>query len=146
MIKSKFISHIVDLLLDGDAEGTATRPQMQFLTDEGYVYTGSGLFVSFLHSEEIIQYKSNKEDLVLNGVKITSTEFSIEAEASLFFKNGIIDYLEIWCYQGDYPHQDLTTYTLTQIWDNSPGRQVTIEAANNTKLNWKFDLLTSTTA
>jgi len=74
------------LLLDGDAEGIAARPQIQFLTDEEYEYTGGGLFVSFSHSEEIVQYKSSKNDLILNGIKISPTEFPIEADATLFFK------------------------------------------------------------
>jgi len=135
MIKSKFILDIVDLLLDGDAEGIAARPQIQYLTEEEYEYTGGGLFVSFSHGEEIYQYKSSKPDLILNGVKITSSEFPIEAEASLFFKGGIIDYLEIWCYLGDYPTTALPKYTLTQIWNNSPGRQVSTENLADAKQN-----------
>ncbi len=121
----------MDLLLSGDA-GLAARPQIQFLTDAEYEYTGgSGLFVSFSHSEEIVRYKSNEDDLILDWLKITTTEFPIEAEAILFFKNGIIDYLEIWCYQGDYPTHDLKEYTLTQLWNNSPGT----EAINDVNLN-----------
>lgn len=127
MIKSKFISDIIDLLLDGDAMDIAARPQIQYLTDEEYEYTGRGLFVSFSYSEEIAKYKIGKHDLILNGVKITTSEFPIEAEATLFFKDGIIDFLEIWCYLGDYPNRDLTRYTLTQIWDNSPGKQMSTE-------------------
>jgi hypothetical protein len=135
MIKSKFISDIVDLLLDGDAEGITARPQIQYLTDEKYDYTGGGLFVSFSHTKEIGQYKSSKHELILNGVKITTSEFPIEADATLFFINGIIGNLEIWCYLGDYPNQDLTKYTLTQIWNNSPGRQVSTEDAADAKQN-----------
>jgi hypothetical protein len=127
MIKSKFILHIIDLLLDGDAEGIAARPQIQYLTEKKYDYTGYGLFASFSHSEDIVQYKSSKPDLILNGVKITTSEFPIEADATLFFKDGIINYLEIWCYLGDYPNQELTKYTLIQIWNNSPGRQISTE-------------------
>jgi hypothetical protein len=127
MIKSKFISDIIDLLLDGDAEGIAARPQIQYLTDEKYDYSVGGLFVIFSHDEEIGKYKSSKHDLILNGVKITTSEFPIEADATLFFINGIINCLEIWCYNGDYPNSNLTKYTLTQIWDNSPGRQVSTE-------------------
>jgi hypothetical protein len=75
----------------------------------------------------IIDFKVGNDDLILNGVKIQTTEFPIEAEATLFFKHGIIDYLEICCYSGDYPKQDLAKYTLTQIWENSPKRFITTE-------------------
>jgi hypothetical protein len=127
MIKSKYIADILDLLLDGDTAGASARLQIPFLTDEDYEYTGSGLFVGFSHTDGIIKYKTSIRDEFINGVIITATEFPIEAEASLFFEEGLISYLEIWCYLGDYPHQELTKYTLTQAWNNSPGRQITTE-------------------
>ena len=42
MIKSKFISDILDLILDGDV-----RNQKDYLTEKDYEYTGVGLFVNF---------------------------------------------------------------------------------------------------
>ena len=128
MIKSKFITDILDLLLDGDAEGIAARPQIQYLTDKEYMYTSGGVYIRFSHSGEVGHYKSSKQELILNGVKIQTSEFQIEADATLFFTNGIIDYLETWCYLGDYPNKELTKYTLTQIWNNSPGRQISTES------------------
>ena len=127
MIKSKYISDILELLLDGDDQGLSAMKQLCFITEESFEYTGGGLFVSFSHSDEIIKNNVNKPDLVLNGVKIRSTEFPIEADATLFFKDGLINYLEIWCYYGDYPKQDLTKYTLTQIWENSPNKTISTE-------------------
>jgi hypothetical protein len=127
VIKSKYISDILDLLLDGDNEGVAVRPQLEFLTDAKYDHTGSGLFVTFSHSDGIGRYKYFKDDLVLLGVKITTSEYPIEAEATVFLKNGFIDNLEIWCYKGDYPQKDLAKYTLTQAWDNSDAKQITTE-------------------
>ncbi|WP_419803414.1 hypothetical protein [Mucilaginibacter sp.] len=127
MIKSKYILDILDLLLDGDIEGVAVRPQLQFLTDTEYDYTCSGLFVKFSHLDEIIKYKYYMDNLVLLGVIITTSEYPIEADGTLFLKNGIIDYLEIWCYKGDYPKKDLTKYTLIQAWNNSPAKQITTE-------------------
>jgi hypothetical protein len=127
MVKSKYISDILKLLLDGDSEGLSAKNQLPFIVDENFEYTGSGLFVSFLHTDEIVNHKVIKPDLILNGVKIQTTEFPIEASATLFFKDGLINYLEIWCYLGDYPKQDLTKYTLTQIWGNSPTKIITTE-------------------
>jgi hypothetical protein len=122
MIKSKYISDILELLLDGDSDGLSARKQLLYISEENFDYNCGGLFVKFSHKDEIVNHKVSKLDLVLNGVKIQTSEFSIEADATLFFKDGIINYLEIWCYLGDYPNQDLTKYTLTQIWENSPNR------------------------
>ena len=122
MIKSKYISDILELLLDGDNDGLSARKQLPYIIEENFDYTSGGLFVSFSHKDEIVNHKVSKLDLVLNGVKIKTSEFPIEADATLFFKDGIINYLEIWCYLGDYPKQDLTKYTLTQIWQNSSNR------------------------
>jgi len=127
MVKSKYISDILELLLDGDNEGLSARQQLPFITEDNFDYTGGGLFVRFSHSDEITKYKVNKQDLILNGVKIQTTEYPIEADATLFFKDGLINYLEIWCYLGDYPNQDFTKYTLTQIWNNSPNKTITTE-------------------
>lgn len=88
---------------------------------------GSGLFVTFSQSAGIDQYRIGTPNIILNGVKITTSEFDIEAEASLFFMNGLIDFLEIWCYIGDYPNHDMTKYTLMQIWTDSNGRQISTE-------------------
>ncbi len=124
MVKSTFINDILELLLDGDNESILAKEQLAFITEENFEYTDGGLFVSFSYSNEITKYKINKQNMVLNGVKIQTTEFPIEAEAILFFSNGVIDYLEIWCYQGDYPNQDLSKYTLTQVWNNSTNKTI----------------------
>ena len=125
MIKSKYINDILDLLLDSDTEGLFARQQIPFLTDSSYDYTPSGLFVSFEHRKEIESFRTEKGDLVLNGVKIKTNEYKIEADATLFFKDGIIDNLEIWCYAGEYPKNDLINYTLTQTWTDSENKTIT---------------------
>jgi hypothetical protein len=127
MVKSKYISDILELLLDGDSEGLLARNQVPFITEKDFEYTGYGVFVNFSHSKEIIEFKVDKPKLILNGVKIEASELLIEADATLFFNDGVIDYLEIWCYPGNYPKQDLKKYTLTQIWDGSPGKTLSIK-------------------
>ena len=116
MIKSKFIFNVVDLLLDGNAEGRAVRSQIQYLTDDKYQHTDDGLIVSFFHGDEIYQHRSCKGDIILNGVEIKSTETRLTANASLYFKKGIIDSLKINCYRGTFPKKELKQYTLTLIW------------------------------
>jgi hypothetical protein len=125
MIKSKFILEILDLLLDGENDGLMIRRQLDCLTDENYNYTGSGLFVTFLHNDNNSTKRIQKDNLVLNGVLIKSSELEIGADATIFITNGIIDYLEIWSQSGDYPKRELADYILTQVWEDSPKRQIT---------------------
>lgn len=124
-IKSKFIANVLDLLLDGDELGEQAKQQIDFLTEKNFNYTGVGLFVSFTHNEGI-QSIPLKGETVINGLVITSPELGAGAEASVCLKEGLIDYLEIWSYDGVYPEQELTRYTLTQGWVGSPGKKVEV--------------------
>lgn len=127
MIKSKLIADILDLLLDGDTLGTDARHQLAFLTDDEYNYTGVGVFVTFGHADGIERFKLTTDATRINGVEIISPEVDIGAEAMVEIKNGFIDYMEIWSYSGEYPTEELSTYTLTQAWPGSPGRQIKVE-------------------
>jgi hypothetical protein len=127
MITSKYITDILELLLDGNDVPPSARKQLALISDKEYQYTGSGVYIYFEQQEGIAEYKVDKSDLFLIGVKIKSAQADIEAEANLSFKDGLINYLEIWCYGGDYPEENLTKYTLRQAWQGSPGKVITIE-------------------
>lgn len=103
MIKSKFIQDILTFLLDGDKEGEEVMGQLDFISEKEFDYTGVGVFISFEHADGIENYKATIADLVLNGVTIKSPELEIGADSTLFFKNGLIDYLELWSFNGVYP-------------------------------------------
>jgi len=124
MIKSKFILNILELLLDGDEDGVNANSQIGYLTESNFDYTGVGVFIEFKQTEGIEKYRSNIESLVLNGVVIKSSELEIGADCTLFFKDGLISYLEIWSYSGNYPKKELIDYELTQQWKGSPKRKV----------------------
>ena len=124
MISSKFILNILDLLLDGDEYGRALRPQVDYLTDVEYDYTGVGLFVTFRASAGIENYKHPEERVILDGVSITSSELGIGASAIVFANKGIIDYLEIWSYDGEYPKKELSDYAIKQEGNFGPGREI----------------------
>ncbi|QKZ14553.1 hypothetical protein [Spirosoma sp. KUDC1026] len=125
MIKSKYISDVLELLLDGDDNGKAAKSQIPFLSDINCEYTnGGGVFISFSHSAEIVAYRLAQDNIVLNGVTINSPELEIGADATVFLTNGIIDYLEIWSFDGNYPNHELTNYTLKQAWKDSLGRVI----------------------
>jgi hypothetical protein len=124
MLKSKFISDIFELLLDGDEDGIKAKSQIEFITESDFEYTGSGVFIGFEHKKGIEKYRCEKNDLILDGVEIKSSELEIGANCTLFFSNGIIDNLEIWSFGGDYPNSELTKYELTQVWKNSPRKAI----------------------
>ncbi len=126
MLKSKFIANILELLLDGDKEGINAKSQLEYLSESDYEYTGSGVFIGFEHKSGIEKYKSEKSDLILDGVGIKSTELKIGADCTLFFTNGLIDNLEIWSFSGNYPKKELNDYELTQEWENSPERKIIV--------------------
>ncbi len=128
MIKSSYIKNILDLLLHGDEYATLFRPQLEHLIDDKYNYTeGNGLFVYFKHSNEIEPFRQDNDELVLDGVIVTTTDKALEAKAILFIKNGVIDYLELWCVTCNYPDTDLDNYIVKQNWTDSPGRQIVVE-------------------
>jgi len=112
MIQSKFISDIVRLLVEINDNHPHAKKQVDFLTDTEYLYTGAGLFVTFSHDQGINNYTCAVDKLIIDGVEIQSTELSHGADTILFFKNGVIDFLEIWTYDGCYPRAELKKYTL----------------------------------
>ena len=124
MVKSKFIQDILTLLLDGDKAGEEVKGQLDFISEAEFEYTGVGVFISFEHADGIENFKATKTDLILNGVTIKSTELEIGADSTLFFKNGLVDYLELWSYNGEYPKHELSEYELKQEWVGSPERKI----------------------
>lgn len=96
---------------------------MKYLSEADYNYTGVGVFINFNHNKDVEEYKSSKPNLILSGVVIKSSELNLGADATLFFRDGIIDYLEIWSYDGNYPKKELEDYILTQEWKGSPAKQ-----------------------
>ena len=124
MISSKFILDILDLLLDGDEAGKAIRPQVDYLTDAEYTYTGVGVLVSFNTSTGIENYKYSEDKVILDCVSITSTELGVGASAIVFVSNGVVSTLEIWSYDGEYPRRELSDYTLKQEESFGTGREI----------------------
>lgn len=124
VIKSNYINDVLELLLDSDEDGLFAKQQIPYLTEIKFDYTESGLFVYFGYNIGIEKFKTSKLNLVLDGIKIKSDEHKIEAQGTLFFNDGLIDNLEIWCYKGNYPTNDLTNYTLMQTWLNSENKTI----------------------
>ncbi|MEX2363968.1 MAG: hypothetical protein WD597_10100 [Balneolaceae bacterium] len=125
MLKSKFISDILTLLLDGDEEGILAAKQIPFLEESDYEYTGGGVCIGFSASKDILDFKiTTKENLILHGVKIESPELEDGANCILFFSNGIVDFLEIESCTGNYPNKELSKYKLFQKWKGSQKKEI----------------------
>lgn len=115
MIDSVFISNILNSIIEGETESYSLKSQINHLTIEKYNYTENGVFIEFSRNSGIETYRLAK-DCVLDGLDIKSQEFDLIAEAILFIREGLIDYLEIWSKSGNYPNHELENYELIQTW------------------------------
>ncbi len=125
MISSQYLLDIIKLLVD-EKGYKSLIDQLPFIEESKYEYTNSGVFITFSTTDEGLSHKFKQEKLILDGVLVKSPELNeAGAEAILHINDGIIDYLEIWCYDGTYPKKkELCQYSLTQIWKDSKGRQL----------------------
>lgn len=126
MIKSQYILDILSLILDGNDIDSKLKKQIKFISEKNRQHTGAGVFIYFDHDKDIFKCKVN-QDIVLNGLKIYSKEYDLEAEVNLFTKDGLLDYLEILAIAGSYPIEDPKKYIVKQIWLNSPNREIVRE-------------------
>lgn len=124
MVQSKYIRDILTLLLDGIDEGHDVKGQLDFITETDFNYTEAGVYISFRKDKGIEEFKAANSNLILNGVTIKSSKLAVGADSTLVFKEGLIDYLEIWSYDGEYPKHDLVDYQLKQEWRGSPGKSI----------------------
>jgi hypothetical protein len=127
MVVSRFLTDILELILDSDKEGDLLRSQIPFLTEKSDVeYTGVGAIYEFNHQEGIEAVRLGSKNFPLDGLEIHSQKLDVSAEAIVHVKNGYISTLEIWSKSGKYPNSELKTYTLIQVWIGSPGRQISV--------------------
>jgi hypothetical protein len=125
MLSSQYLLDIIKLLIDENGYQSLIM-QLPLIEESKYEYSGIGVFVSFYANAEAPNYKLNEGKIILDGVLIKSPELHEEgAEAILHINDGIMDYLEIWCYDGVYPEKkELREYTLTQIWKGSEHKMI----------------------
>jgi len=124
MIQSTFIQNIVSLLIETDEHEQLLQSQIKLLQESKYEYTGSGVFISFAALPALNEYRLPIATRILNGVRILSSQLNIGADANLFIAEGIIDYLEIFSLDGNYPDSELQTYRIIQIWEGSPRKEI----------------------
>jgi len=115
MIKSKYIKDILEKIIETESDHDLLSSQLDYLEIKDYEYTWTGLFVHFEKKNRAETFNGIDEK-VLNGLIIKSQELELDAEATLFIKGGIIDYLEIWSHSGNYPKHEIKEYELIQGW------------------------------
>jgi hypothetical protein len=121
MIKSEFVSNIVELTVEGEKFEDILFEQIRYLTEKEVEHTGVGLYVYFKYEPEIEKYRLTKLQLTdlfggfaqrLEKFELINSEINVLADTTIHFSNGLIDCLEIWNKLGDYPKEELVTYEL----------------------------------
>lgn len=115
LLKTPFIKDILNLFMEDPLLSSSAKDQLPFLIEGEYEHTGVGLFVPFSHELGIRLHQVPTQDLKLVGVHIISSELMVGADATLFFKEGLIDFLSIWALGSDFPQEGLTDYTLERM-------------------------------
>lgn len=127
MIASPFIYDMLDLLLDGDEQGFVARNQLPFLTEAEIEIIADGFVVYFTNETPEDAIAITDRELGLDGLLIQNDTIGIYAEAAIYLEDGKVDCLEVWAVSGEIPMPDLKSYTLTQVWEDSPGRTLTTD-------------------
>ncbi len=121
MIKSEFVSNIVELTVEGEKFEDILFKQIRHLTEKEKEHTGVGLYVYFKYEPEIEKYRLSESQLTelfggfahrLEKFELINSDINVLADTTVHFSNGLIDCLEIWNKLGDYPKQELVTYEL----------------------------------
>lgn len=121
MIKSEFISNIVELTVEGEKFEELLFEQIRHLTEKEEEHTGVGLYVYFKYEPGIEKYRLTESQLTelfgdfahrLEKFNLINSEMNVLADTTVHISNGLIECLEIWNKLGDYPKEDLVTYEL----------------------------------
>lgn len=110
MIFSKFQRDIIEQLLSCLPDENNLADQIDFLSLEGLEHNGKELL--YRYKTAYIPENQYKENIVLDGLEIFSSELNSGASAAVFLKNGLICFLQILSHSGEFPSKELTNYTL----------------------------------
>lgn len=121
MIKSEFVSNIIELTIEGEKFEDILFEQIRHLTEKEEEHTGVALYVYFKYEPEIEKYRLTESQLTelfgeyvhrLEKFELINPEINVLADTTVHIANGLIDCLEIWNKIGDYPKEELITYEL----------------------------------
>ncbi len=124
MIESKLTLDIITATLQGEKYEEQITKQLEHLEEVEYEHTGSGLLIFIEYRKAAKEFWLTDAQLYevfgestpeLSKVELLNDELKIQAETIVHFTNGMIDRVEIWNQLGDYPEDDLKTWTLNRI-------------------------------
>nr|WP_294859721.1 hypothetical protein [uncultured Fluviicola sp.] len=121
MIESKLTLDIITSTLQGEKYEEQITRQLEHLEEVEYEHTGSGLLIFIEYRKAAKEFWLTDAQLhelfgestpELSKVELINDELKIQADTSIHFTNGLIDYVEIWNNLGDYPEEDLVSWQL----------------------------------
>lgn len=112
MSVSAFTRSIVLACIEGMPEAATLISQLDYLTEKNREYMEVGCFINFSMAHEGILAHKLSEDLIVDGLRITSQQLPNGAEAILYISGGIITELELWSLSGNFPTKEITDYIL----------------------------------
>lgn len=124
MIESKLTLDIIHANLEGVKHQAQLLQQMEHLEEVEYEHTGSGLLIfieyrkaakGFWLTDEQLQDLFGEGPTELSSVILINEALGIRAETTVHFTNGLIDRVEIWNQEGEYPEEDLEEWKLERI-------------------------------
>ena len=124
MIESKLTLDIITATLQGEKYEEQITKQLEHLEEVEYEHIGSGLLIFIEYRKAAKEFWLTDAQLhevfgestpELSKVELLNDELKIQAETIVHFTNGMIDRVEIWNQLGDYPEDDLKTWTLNRI-------------------------------
>ena len=124
MIESKLTLDIITATLKGEKYEEQITRQLEHLEEVEYEHMDSGLLIFIEYRKEAKEFwltddqlketfgESNHE---LSKFELINDQEKVRAETLVHFTNGLIDRVEIWNKEGDYPEEDLETWELKRI-------------------------------
>jgi hypothetical protein len=113
MSLTRFQRDIIEQLVSCMPDGNNLLHQIDLLSLEGLEHNGKEVLYRYksAHTPE----KKYGENVVLDGLEISSSELDSGASAAVFLKNGLISFLQILAHSGEFPEDELTDYTLKSM-------------------------------
>lgn len=124
MIESRLTLDIITETLKGEKYEEQITRQLEHLEEVEYEHTGSGLLIfieyrkaakEFWLTDKQLYELFGESDHELCKVELVNEALNIRAETSVHFKNGLIERVEIWNHEGDYPEEDLEKWELKSV-------------------------------
>jgi len=127
MLLMTFVRDILSLAFAAEDSPLGISDQIPFLEVEKVDHTGVGAFVHFKHRTGIVPIDLDS-NIVWDGPQINCPGVEVHAYTLIHIRNGLIDHLEIFSVEGDFPKGEISSYRLQQMWVGAPGAWIEVDA------------------